>query len=609
MSAEPVRLVIWDLDDTVWKGSLDEGGIQEYVPQNHEIIRELTRRGIINSICSKNDFIQAREVLEELGLWECFIFPSIDWNSKGARISSIIERMQLRPSTVFFIDDDPRNRAEAELQVPGLRTAHPECTMNLLDDPLFRGRSDSELKRLHQYKLLQRRAEDFEAFREEPIQFLRNSKIRVTIVHEFSANIDRAIELINRTNQLNFTKSRLPLDPDDAKTELAELLTRFSVQAGLVQVQDRYGDYGLCGLYLKEGTEQDQKLIHFCFSCRILGMGVEQWLYDKLGRPRLDGVSAASSAELTGGPIDWIEFSARPDNTPRTFVSGHHNFPQVRLQGGCDLDPIAHYFRLNGFQVLSRTNYVKGGQFLRFDTSSTLPLCLNATAIGANILENFGFAPADYDHQFLTQAPPGTVWLFSHWGDLYAHIYRNNQLGVDIPFEIRGLNEDLTAIPFVDLEKHFERDRFPKQDRARLAKTIRALGDGWNLLRGLDDATMTRNLEMMFRSLPAESRVLICLPLGLERLPDNRLVERPAAFRYGELVRRIAQAHKFVEVLDMAQYVRSPEDIHRGYDHYPRIVYLRFFEDVVARIRETPRLPQTGAPGPVAPAAHDALTR
>jgi predicted enzyme involved in methoxymalonyl-ACP biosynthesis len=28
---EPIRLVVWDLDDTFWHGTLAEGGIREYV--------------------------------------------------------------------------------------------------------------------------------------------------------------------------------------------------------------------------------------------------------------------------------------------------------------------------------------------------------------------------------------------------------------------------------------------------------------------------------------------------------------------------------------------------------------------------------------------------
>ena len=52
---EPIKLVIWDLDETFWKGTLSEGQIYP-IKKNIEIIETLTKRGIINSIVSKNDY-------------------------------------------------------------------------------------------------------------------------------------------------------------------------------------------------------------------------------------------------------------------------------------------------------------------------------------------------------------------------------------------------------------------------------------------------------------------------------------------------------------------------------------------------------------------------
>ncbi len=58
-SVEPVKLIIWDLDETFWSGTLSEEGISPIV-SNIELIKDLSARGIINSICSKNNFDQAK---------------------------------------------------------------------------------------------------------------------------------------------------------------------------------------------------------------------------------------------------------------------------------------------------------------------------------------------------------------------------------------------------------------------------------------------------------------------------------------------------------------------------------------------------------------------
>ena len=96
-----IKLVIWDLDETFWEGTLSEGEVRN---PNIELIKKLSDYGIINSISSKNDFEKAKEKLIEFGVWDLFVFPSINWNPKGEAIKQIIEDCQLRSPNVLFID-------------------------------------------------------------------------------------------------------------------------------------------------------------------------------------------------------------------------------------------------------------------------------------------------------------------------------------------------------------------------------------------------------------------------------------------------------------------------------------------------------------------------
>lgn len=63
---ETVRLVIWDLDDTFWEGTLSEGEVKLRLDTLH-MVRELNNRGIVNAICSKNTYKDTRKILERLG--------------------------------------------------------------------------------------------------------------------------------------------------------------------------------------------------------------------------------------------------------------------------------------------------------------------------------------------------------------------------------------------------------------------------------------------------------------------------------------------------------------------------------------------------------------
>ena len=76
-------------------------------------MRDLTDCGIINSICSKNEFEPTKKHLQELGVWDLFVFPSINWESKGPQLKDKLDKMALRPVNVLFLDDNPSNQGEA----------------------------------------------------------------------------------------------------------------------------------------------------------------------------------------------------------------------------------------------------------------------------------------------------------------------------------------------------------------------------------------------------------------------------------------------------------------------------------------------------------------
>ena len=68
---EPVKMVVWDLDETFWAGTISEGPVVLDLSRI-QLVRSLNRRGIVNSICSKNDLEPVRRRLEEAGLWDEF---------------------------------------------------------------------------------------------------------------------------------------------------------------------------------------------------------------------------------------------------------------------------------------------------------------------------------------------------------------------------------------------------------------------------------------------------------------------------------------------------------------------------------------------------------
>ncbi|KAH2825108.1 hypothetical protein KXV85_011209, partial [Aspergillus fumigatus] len=116
-----VKLIIWDLDDTLWRGTLADGDAVALFPARADLIRALNARGVVNSICSKNDHARAEAQLREMGLWDEFVFPHIAFTPKPEAIAGIISAMQLRPANVLFIDDNIHNLAGAQAALPEIQ--------------------------------------------------------------------------------------------------------------------------------------------------------------------------------------------------------------------------------------------------------------------------------------------------------------------------------------------------------------------------------------------------------------------------------------------------------------------------------------------------------
>ena len=145
-----IKLVIWDLDDTFWHGTLSEGPV-EGISENIQLIKDLTDRGIVNTICSKNDFEPTVEKLKEFGINDYFVFKSIDWTPKGQRIEKQIKDMGLRPVNCLFLDDNEVNLNESKFYSKELMIAGPEAIAELIKFCDENSATDIKHKRLKNY--------------------------------------------------------------------------------------------------------------------------------------------------------------------------------------------------------------------------------------------------------------------------------------------------------------------------------------------------------------------------------------------------------------------------------------------------------------------------
>lgn len=356
---DKLKLVIWDLDDTFWSGTLSEGGVAG-IERNINIVKTLSRRGIVNSISSKNTHEEAVSELKRLGVDELFVFKKINWAPKGEQVRNTIKDMGLRDVNCVFIDDNLLNLNEVKASCPDIFAFHPDEILDtLLEMPGARGKSDPQMDRLAQYKILEQRTQVQKEQKLSNLDFLRTCDLRIEIDYNTNSHIDRIIELLDRTNQLNYTKIRLLNEKD--KANFLNDLKDYNTNAGVVSCSDKFGNYGIVGFFMvKNQFAKNPRLEHFVFSCRTMNMGLEAYIYRKLNKPEINVRGPVAYEIDQYGEVDWVTEGS-------TYLNATETLSTVLL-GPC------HFLQLSNFIGAEHNfvQYVKDGSVVKFDCPAFL---------------------------------------------------------------------------------------------------------------------------------------------------------------------------------------------------------------------------------------------
>jgi FkbH-like protein len=576
---DSVKLVIWDLDETLWTGTLSEGPV---TMRDHEsnVVRQLNRRGIMNSICSKNDFEAVRAQLRsEDNLWDEFVFPKISWAPKGPQIAQIVEDMQLRPKQVLFIDDNPTNIQEAIYSVPGIQTSGPHIIADLLSLPQLAGGNDPQLKRLGQYRLLEQKAQE----RTENIgtndDFLRSCNIQVEIGDDCLTedNFPRIAELVERTNQLNFTKRRLDSD------ELRAILSDPQRENRYVRVRDRFGDYGICGFYsLAAGHLSD-----FLFSCRILHMGVEQWIYVGLGCPSIDVAGEVATPLDSTYKVDWINQENRTFHFDAVTRERSMAGSKVLLKGACDLVAVNDFLggaletEFNVITAAGLPEHRDHTEIIRRSTSETI------SKYGP-IIDRLPFLDRSSYSSRIFETPNYGYLVLSVLTDYTQGIYRYRDTDFLVPFGV--YDRDITDLDLWDRRA---------SDMAWMGlqpEFIRWFSENFEFQGPLSPEAFKENIRWLSKAIPSTSRLVLVngaeVDMGVPSEQGRHLRHREMNRALDEVVRELSNA----SILDVRGFITSRDDLTDSPRHYRRSVYLRMAEalrDVVTADIQVKRVTKT----------------
>lgn len=285
------KLIVVDLDDTLWGGVVGDEGWESLRLGGHDAVgeayadfqralRDLTNRGIVLGIVSKNTEEVALEAIREnpemvLGL-DDFAGWRINWNDKARNIADLTAELNLGLDSVVFIDDSAFERGrvrEALPEVlvpdwPGDPLLYRErlTSLDCFDAPSL---SEEDRARAGMYAAERRR----DAARGEvgsADAWLASLGLEVHVEDLDRANLARAAQLLNKTNQMNLRTRRM------TETELSEWAASPRRRVLAFRVADRFGDSGLTGLASIEVENGRAELCDFVMSCRVMGRGVER---------------------------------------------------------------------------------------------------------------------------------------------------------------------------------------------------------------------------------------------------------------------------------------------------------------------------------------------
>jgi FkbH-like protein len=225
-----------------------------------------------------------------------------NWNDKASNIRTIAQELNIGLDSLVFVDDNPVERdfvrsvlpMVAVPEVPSDPALVPQC---LMDAGYFEATviTNDDLQRTEQYRANRERAR--QAAAAPGLQtYLLGLKMQLVWGRFDAENLQRIVQLINKTNQFNLMTKRC--------TE--EDILRFCEDPDCLglhfRLVDKFGDNGIIAVVMgRMDATLDMMIENWLMSCRVIGRQVEKAMLDvfaaqasDLGAQRLVGVYRAT---------------------------------------------------------------------------------------------------------------------------------------------------------------------------------------------------------------------------------------------------------------------------------------------------------------------------
>ncbi|MEG0586047.1 MAG: HAD-IIIC family phosphatase, partial [Christensenellaceae bacterium] len=277
-----------DLDNTLWGGVIGDDGVDNIALGKEDgqglayfdfqqYLKRLQGAGIMLNVCSKNTREIAQTGFEHPASklkTEDFICFEANWEPKHINIKRIAEKLNILPESIVFADDNPAEREIVEGFIPSVaipELSKPEEYIREIDAHSFFEVTDisaDDLKRNEYYAQNVQRQEVEQSF-EDYEDYLKSLEMKCFIDCFNEQNYKRVTQLINKTNQFNFTTDRYTED------EVLKVTEQDNSICICGRLTDKFGDNGIVTAMIGNIEDAVATIDLWVMSCRTFKRDLE----------------------------------------------------------------------------------------------------------------------------------------------------------------------------------------------------------------------------------------------------------------------------------------------------------------------------------------------
>ena len=294
------KAIIFDCDNTLWKGILGEDGADRIemsgktkagvvFEEVQNLALDLLKKGILIGLCSKNNHQDVETIIDEHPDMTIrnnnIAIKKVNWNDKATNLKEIAAELNIGLDSLVFVDD-------SEFETEYIKDTMPQITvlkvpLNLFEYPkLFRdyfslfyniSQTKEDTNKTEMYIQEAKRVEEKSLFTDID-SYLQSFLLEITIYENSLEHIPRISQLTQKTNQFNLTTHRY------TEADIKSFVYEGHYKVFAFDVNDKYGDYGLTGVCIVHLDPENKAadINSLLMSCRVIGRNIERAFFDCL---------------------------------------------------------------------------------------------------------------------------------------------------------------------------------------------------------------------------------------------------------------------------------------------------------------------------------------